>query len=83
MPGKRPVTPQPYFPRVGRLFPSPSPRGQGDIWDITNTDPVGKPKLLLSLFIKQTQFRFNCEPSRKFENFHRKPNVQCNTQTVP
>ena len=71
--------PPPYFPELGA-----SPPGKGISGKAASTDPVGKPKLL-SLFIKQTQFRFNRErePSRKFENFHRKPTGQCNTQTVP
>ena len=82
--GKRPLTPPPYFPELDA-----SPPGKGISEIAATTDPVGKPKLL-SLFIKQTKLRFNRERelnlhvlSRKFENFHRKPNVQCNTQTVP
>ena len=70
---------QPYFLELGA---SPLPRGRGK-GIASTTDPVGKPKLF-SLFIKLTQFRLNREPSRKFARFfHRKPNVQCNTQTVP
>ena len=76
----------PLPPPPPPIFPSWAPFSQGkEISGIASTtDSVRKPQLIVYLLNKQTQFRINRDPSRKFAlAFNRKPIVQYNIQTVP